>query len=193
LRLVAMVVDKQLIKQAVRQILLAIGEDPDREGLRRTPDRVANMLEELTNGREDNVQYTLFEGSSNMVIVAGVRFSTLCEHHLLPMFGLAHVAYVPKDHVIGASKIPRLITKYSRILQLQERFTRQVMDEVSRATGSMDVMVLTEAYHTCMMVRGVKVPSPLVSIAYKGKFNDQSLRMEFLEYIRPFRLNKLAI
>ncbi|ABW01366.1 GTP cyclohydrolase I FolE [Caldivirga maquilingensis] len=183
-------VNKALIKQAVKQILVAIGEDPEREGLRRTPDRVANMLEELTNGREENVQYTLFEGSSNMVIVAGIRFSTLCEHHLLPMLGVTHVAYIPSDKVIGVSKIPRIVVKYSRMLQLQERLTRQIMNEVSSATGSGDVMVLTEAYHTCMMIRGVRSASPLVSMAYKGKFNDSSLRLEFLEYIRPFRLNK---
>lgn len=186
-------IDKSLIKQAVRQILVAIGEDPEREGLRRTPDRVANMLEELTNGREDNIQYTLFEGSSNMVIVAGIRFSTLCEHHLLPMLGVAHVAYIPNGKVIGVSKIPRIVVKYSRRLQLQERLTRQIMDEVSSATGSGDVMVLTEAYHTCMMIRGVRSTSPLVSMAYKGKFNDSSLRLEFLEYIRPFRLNKFFL
>ncbi len=186
-------IDKSLIKQAVRQILVAIGEDPEREGLRRTPDRVANMLEELTSGREDNIQYTLFEGSSNMVIVAGIRFSTLCEHHLLPMLGVAHVAYIPNGKVIGVSKIPRIVVKYSRRLQLQERLTRQIMDEVSSATGSGDVMVLTEAYHTCMMIRGVRSTSPLVSMAYKGKFNDSSLRLEFLEYIRPFRLNKFLL
>lgn len=188
-----MTVDKQTIKQAVRQILIAIGEDPDREGLRRTPERVANMLEELTNGRDDEVKYSLFEKASNMVIVAGIRFSTLCEHHLLPMFGLAHVAYVPKDNVIGASKIPRIVSKYSRMLQLQERLTEQVMNEVSKVTGSMDVIVLTEAYHTCMMVRGIRSYSPLISMAYKGKFSDSAFRIEFLEHIRPFRLGKLMM
>lgn len=184
-------VDKEIIKNAVRQILVAIGEDPDRDGLKKTPERVARMLEELIDGDKEVVNYALFEETSNMVVVAGIRFHTLCEHHLLPMFGLAHVAYIPRGKVIGASKIPRIVAKHSSRLQLQERLTRQIMEEVSSATGSMDVIVLTEAYHTCMMIRGVRSPSPLVSISYMGRFRNHKLRMEFLEYIRPYRLHSL--
>ena len=183
-----MAIDKPKIEKAVRMILEAIGENPDREGLRDTPRRVADMFEELLEGYSINEDYTWFTETSDLVVVSGIRFFSLCEHHMLPFFGVAHVAYLPRGKVIGLSKIVRIVHKYSRRLQIQERLTQQVANEVSRAADTPDVMVVTEAIHLCMTMRGVKTPAPTVVAAVRGSFAvDKSLKQEVYEIIAPHR------
>ena len=183
-----MPIDKEKVEKAVRMILEAIGEDPDREGLRETPRRVANMFEELFEGYEYSDEYAWFTETSDLVVVSGIRFYSLCEHHMLPFFGVAHVAYLPRGKVIGLSKIVRIVRKYTRRLQIQERLTMQIADEVSKATGSPDVMVVTEAVHLCMAMRGVKTPAPTVVAAVRGAFaTDKSLKEEVYHIIAPHR------
>jgi GTP cyclohydrolase I len=186
-----MPIDKAKIEQAVRMILEAIGEDPEREGLKDTPRRVAEMFEELLEGYEAEEEYTWFTETSDLVVVSGIRFFSLCEHHILPFFGVAHVAYLPHERVIGLSKIVRIVNKYARRLQIQERLTKQVAEEVSRATGSPDVMVVTEAVHLCMAMRGVRTAAPTIVAALRGAFErDPSLKEEVYRIIEPHRLSK---
>ncbi|ALL01648.1 GTP cyclohydrolase I [Pyrodictium delaneyi] len=181
-------IDKEKIEHAVRLILEAIGEDPDREGLRDTPRRVAEMFEEILAGYKDSEEYTWFTETSDLVVVSGIRFYSLCEHHILPFFGVAHVAYLPRGRVIGLSKIVRIVNKYARRLQIQERMTQQIAEEVSRATGSPDVMVVTEAVHLCMAMRGVRTPAPTVVAAVRGAFATRSsLKDEVYRIIEPHR------
>lgn len=181
--------DKAKIEQAVRMILEAIGEDPDREGLRDTPRRVADMLEEILEGYNSSEDYTVFMETGDMVVLTGIRFYSLCEHHLLPFFGLVHVAYVPRDRVIGISKIARIVAKYSRRLQIQERMTKQIAEELTKATGSRDVAVLVEGYHLCMIMRGVKNRAATVTAAMRGAFaHNPYLKQEFYQVIKPYRI-----
>ncbi|ABM80719.1 GTP cyclohydrolase I FolE [Hyperthermus butylicus] len=187
-----MPIDKAKIEKAVRMILEAIGEDPEREGLRETPRRVADMFEELLEGYDFTEEYTWFTEATDLVVVSGIRFYSLCEHHLLPFFGVAHVAYLPRGKVIGLSKIVRIVNKYSRRLQIQERMTKQIADEISKATGSPDVMVITEAVHLCMAMRGVRNGAPTVVAAVRGEFErDQSLKEEVYRIIEPHRLSRV--
>ena len=189
-----MVVDKEKAAYAVKLLLEAIGEDPTREGLRDTPRRVADMLEELLGGYNDAEDYAWFTERSDLVVVSGIRFYSLCEHHLLPFFGVAHVAYLPRGRVIGLSKIVRIVQKYARRLQIQERMTMQIADEVKEATGSEDVMVVTEAVHLCMAMRGVKNPAPTIVAAVRGAFvEDKSLKQEVYEIIAPHRLRAFPL
>ncbi|GGP20914.1 GTP cyclohydrolase 1 [Thermocladium modestius] len=187
-------IDKAKVSKAMRSILEAIGEDPDREGLRDTPRRVADMYEELLEGYESEVDYTWFTESTDLVVIAGIKFYSLCEHHVLPFMGLAHVAYVPRGKVIGLSKIPRIVQKYARRLQIQERMTHQIAQEIMETTGSPDVMVVTEAYHLCVIMRGAKNTAAMVSMGLRGAFKtDKELRGEVYEMIRPYRLPKWVL
>ncbi|WP_083494593.1 GTP cyclohydrolase I FolE [Pyrodictium occultum] len=180
--------DKAKIEKAVRMILEAIGEDPEREGLRDTPRRVADMFEELLEGYHNNEEYAWFTETSDLVVVSGIRFYSLCEHHMLPFFGVAHVAYLPRGRVVGLSKIARIVNKYARRLQIQERMTQQIAAEVEKATGSPDVMVVTEAVHLCMAMRGVRNPAPTVVAALRGAFaKEPALKQEVYEIIAPHR------
>ncbi|MFP3044620.1 MAG: GTP cyclohydrolase I FolE [Thermocladium sp.] len=184
-------IDKAKISRAMRSILEAIGENPEREGLRDTPRRVADMYEELLEGYESEVDYTWFTESTDLVVIAGIRFYSLCEHHVLPFMGLAHVAYIPRGKVIGLSKIPRIVQKYARRLQIQERMTHQIAQEIMETTGSPDVMVITEAYHLCVIMRGAKNTAGMVSLGLRGAFKtDRELREEVYEMINPYRLPK---
>ena len=183
-----MTIDKAKIEAAVRMILEAIGEDPEREGLRGTPRRVADMFEEILEGYKINDEYTWFTETGDLVVVSGIRFYSLCEHHMLPFLGVAHVAYLPRGKVIGLSKIVRIVHKYSRRLQIQERLAQQVAAEVSKAADTPDVMVVTEAIHLCMAMRGVKTPAPTVVAAVRGRFAvDKSLKQEVYDIIAPHR------
>jgi GTP cyclohydrolase I len=189
-----MPVDKEKVAAAVRMILEAIGEDPEREGLKDTPRRVADMLEELLGGYDSEEEYTWFTESSDLVIVAGIRFYSMCEHHLLPFFGVAHVAYLPRGKVIGLSKITRIVNNYARRLQIQERLTQQIATAVQKATGTDDVMVVTEAYHMCMIMRGVRTPAPTVVAALRGAFLERaSLKDEVYRAIQPHRLGRFPM
>ncbi len=187
-------IDKAKISRAMRSILEAIGENPEREGLRDTPRRVADMYEELLEGYESEVDYTWFTESTDLVVIAGIRFYSLCEHHVLPFMGLAHVAYIPRGKVIGLSKIPRIVQKYARRLQIQERMTHQIAQEIMETTGSPDVMVITEAYHLCVIMRGAKNTAGMVSLGLRGAFKtDRELREEVYEMINPYRLPKWVL
>ena len=166
-------VDKQKIEEAVKQILEAIGEDPNREGLLDTPARVARMYEEITCGYDMKASEPLsrtFEAKgSSLVIERDIAFSSTCEHHLMPFFGKVHIAYVPDGKVVGLSKLARTVDIFARRLQLQERLTAQIADSIFHELGAKGVMVVIEAEHTCMTARGVKkVGSKTVTSAMRG-------------------------
>jgi GTP cyclohydrolase I len=175
----------------VRALLVAIGEKPRREGLRDTPQRAARALKFLTQGYsqrlEDIVGKAIFTTKNDeMVIVRNIELYSLCEHHMLPFIGKAHVAYLPNRKVIGLSKIPRIVDMYARRLQIQEALTRQIADSVLKVTGAKGVGVVIEAQHLCMMMRGVeKQNSSMTTSAMLGRFrSDQRTRIEFLTLIR---------
>jgi len=178
------------IQQAVTAILHQIGEDPTREGLLKTPERVARMLMELTSGYEtDPIQLingALFDVDySEMVLVKDIEFYSLCEHHLLPFFGRVHVAYIPDGKVIGLSKIPRMVEMFARRLQVQERMTSQIADLLEEVLHPQGVGVVVEAAHLCAMMRGVKKSqATMVTRALRGVFRkDERLRSEFLAQV----------
>jgi len=175
----------------VREMLVRLGEDPEREGLVRTPERVQRTYEFLTKGYKENaaklLQGALFTVSyDEMVIVKDIEMFSLCEHHMLPFFGKVHVAYIPNGKVIGLSKIPRLVEVFSRRLQVQERLTTEIAECIQSAIEPQGVGVVIEARHLCMMMRGVeKQHSAAVTSAMLGVFrNEQETRSEFLSLIR---------
>ena len=174
-----------------RELLIRIGEDPTRDGLLRTPERMEKSMAFLTRGYTMNVTAVLHEALfdvdyDEMVIVKDVEFFSMCEHHLLPFFGKAHIAYVPNGKVIGLSKIPRLVDVFARRLQAQERLTRQIAEAITDAIQSQGVAVILEAQHLCMMMRGVeKQHSSTVTSAMLGVFKSQlQTRNEFLSLVR---------
>jgi GTP cyclohydrolase I len=182
------------MEDIVRQLLLQLGEDPEREGLRETPRRVAQSLAFLTGGYRAElsaiVNDALFDVEySEMVIVRDIDFYSLCEHHLLPFFGKCHVAYLPTCKVLGLSKLPRIVDMFARRLQVQERLTKQIADTIAEVTQPMGVAVVMEATHLCMAMRGVeKQNSVTVTSAMHGVFRDDArTRSEFLELIRHRR------
>jgi GTP cyclohydrolase I len=178
------------LEEAVRTILTEVGEDPKREGLLRTPHRVAKAWEFLTSGYQEDVRKVLngaifTEKYDEMVIVKGIDFFSLCEHHLLPFYGKAHVAYIPKGKIIGLSKIPRLVEVFSRRLQVQERMTQQIAETLFKILEPDGVAVVIEARHLCMMMRGVeKQNSSATTSAMLGSFReDERTRNEFLKLV----------
>ena len=185
--------DHKKLAEAVRDILVSVGENPEREGLRDTPLRVGRMYEELLGGYQIDPQMlvngALFDVAyDEMVVVRDIEFQSLCEHHLLPFIGHAHVAYIPKDKVIGLSKIPRIVDLYARRLQVQERLTRQIADFLEEHVQPRGVAVVLEAVHLCTLMRGVKkADARMVTSAMGGIFRRNSkTRAEFLEHIhRP--------
>lgn len=183
-------IDLDAIQGAVGRMLEAFGEDPRREGLLKTPDRVARMYEELLAGYRTDpiamVNDALFDVEyDEMVIVRDIEFYSLCEHHMLPFIGRAHVAYIPKGRVIGLSKIPRVVDMFARRLQVQERMTRQIGDFINELLHPRGVAVVVEALHLCSMIRGVKKhDSRMTTSTMLGAFRtDLALRMEFLDNI----------
>jgi GTP cyclohydrolase I len=175
----------------VRQMLVELGEEPDREGLVDTPERVARSYRQLTEGYDmdatDAIGDALFEQEyDEMVLVRDVQFYSLCEHHLLPFFGVAHVAYQPDGRVVGLSKIPRVVDVFAHRLQLQERMTRQIAEGLERVTQPHGVAVVVEARHLCMEMRGVeKVGGQTVTSCMLGCFReDARTRAEFLDLIQ---------
>lgn len=182
--------DTETITKAARQILEAVGEDPNRDGLKRTPERICKMYGELLEGyRVDPVALVngaLFDVAyDEMVVVRDIEFYSLCEHHTLPFIGRAHVAYIPNGKVIGLSKIPRIVDMFARRLQVQERMTRQVANFINVLLEPKGVAVVIEALHLCAMMRGVKKhDSRMTTSTMMGAFKtDQTTRMEFLDNI----------
>jgi GTP cyclohydrolase I len=179
------------VQAAVRTILTSVGEDPDRDGLKDTPARVARMYEEILQGYHTDpttlINGALFEVAyDEMVVVKDIEYYSLCEHHLLPFYGVAHVAYIPRGKVIGLSKIPRIVDLFARRLQVQERMTRQIADFLSEALHPQGVAVVVEGAHLCSMMRGVKKANArMVTSAVLGRFkSDARTRSEFFEHIR---------
>ena len=178
-------------QELLREVLLRLGEDPDRDGLRRTPERMQKALEYLTKGYQQDagavLQGALFDVSyDEMVIVKDIEMFSLCEHHLLPFFGKVHVAYIPNGKVVGLSKIPRLVDIFARRLQVQERLTVQIAETIQEAIEPQGVGVVIEARHLCVMMRGVeKQHSAAVTSHMLGSFrNSDKTREEFLSLIR---------
>lgn len=187
--------DADKIEQGVRLILEGVGEDPQRSGLADTPARVARMYEEILSGMSENPA-DLFvrsfdEGHQEMVIVHDIPVYSLCEHHLLPFYGLAHIAYIPNSsgHVCGISKLARLVDLYAKRLQVQERLTSQVADALVEQMRPLGVLVVVECEHLCMSMRGVKKPgSKTTTSAVRGSFrNSSETRMEALSLIKENR------
>ncbi len=179
------------MQELIRKLLMELGEDPDREGLRDTPRRVEAALRFLTAGYRQDVQKILNNARftveyDEMVIVRDIEVYSLCEHHLLPFFGRCHVGYIPRNQVIGLSKIARIVDVFARRLQVQERLTQQIAETVERAIEPQGVAVIIEAQHLCMIMRGVqKQNSRMITSAMRGDFlEDQRSRTEFLELVR---------
>jgi GTP cyclohydrolase I len=182
--------DSPAIREAVSAILAAVGEDPAREGLLGTPDRVSRMYAELLSGYTTDpvalVNDALFTSQINeMVIVRDIEFASLCEHHMLPFIGHAHVAYIPTDKIIGLSKIPRVVEMYARRLQIQENLTHQIADFIKDVLNPLGVAVVIDALHMCSSIRGVKKSQArMVTSAMLGVFKrDPRTRGEFMQHI----------
>lgn len=182
-------VDLERIRAAVREILLAVGEDPEREGLAETPDRVARMYAEVFQGLavdpRSPLQKVFTQKYDEMVMVKDIRFASFCEHHLLPFTGVAHVAYIPNGKVVGLSKIPRVLDILARRPQIQEKLTEEVADLIMEELDARGVAVVIEASHSCMTIRGVQKPgSTMVTSALRGICKDQpATRAEVLSLI----------
>jgi len=186
--------DNGKIARLIEELLRELGEDTQREGLDRTPERVEKALRYFTSGYAQDVKEVLndamfVEDYDEMVIVKDIDFSSLCEHHLLPFIGKAHVAYMPHKKIVGLSKIPRLVEMYSRRLQVQERLTTQIANTLNEALQPRGVAVVMEAIHLCMLMRGVeKQNSKAVTSAMLGSFRDRpETRAEFMELIKSSR------
>lgn len=183
---------EELIEEAVRQILVAVGEDPQRDGLLKTPNRVARMYGELFEGYTQDLE-TVVNGAmfevenldAEMVVVSDIEYNSLCEHHMLPFVGKAHIAYIPGEKVIGLSKIPRIVDMFAHRLQIQERMTNEIADAIVEAIDASGVMVLIEGQHMCGSLRGVKKHGVnMVTTAKRGAFkSDRDLQNEFYQMI----------
>jgi GTP cyclohydrolase I len=184
------------LEKHVRGILEGLGENPERDGLERTPYRVARSLRFLTKGYEEDplriLNNALFDVTyDEMVLVKDIDFFSLCEHHLLPFFGKVHVAYIPNGRVVGLSKIPRLVEMFARRLQVQERFTMQIAETIEKVLAPKGVAVVAESIHLCMMMRGVQQQNAFaITSSLKGAFqSDPKTRSEFMELIRHRKAN----
>lgn len=182
--------NKEKFEANIRNILIEIGEDPNREGLLSTPKRVAEAYEFLTSGYQKDIEEVLnnaifTEKYDEMVLVKNIDFYSMCEHHMLPFYGKVHVAYIPNGKIVGLSKIPRIVEVFARRLQVQERMTQQIADTLEKYLQPVGVAVVSEAFHMCMMMRGVeKQNSSATTSAMHGVFKeDEKTRNEFLNLI----------
>ena len=173
------------LQELMREMLVRLGEDPERDGLQQTPERIEHSMQYLTKGYQENPEELLLDAMFNvaydeMVIVKDIEMFSLCEHHLLPFFGKVHVAYIPRGKVIGLSKVPRLVDVFARRLQVQERLTTQIAETIESAINPLGAGVVIEARHLCMMMRGVeKQHSSTITSAMLGAFREKETRDEF--------------
>ena len=180
-------IDKEKIKSLTREFLLAIGEDPNREGLMDTPRRVAEMCDELLNPDRANMKYTVFDAANynGIVLVRDIDFSSICEHHLMPFIGKAHIAYIPSEKVVGLSKLARIVDKHAKKLQLQERLTKEILDDIQSSLNPEGVAIYMEAQHLCMNIRGItKKDTSTMTTLFSGAFEDFKMQELFMSLIK---------
>ena len=180
--------NKGKVEKAIYDLIDALGENPERDGLKDTPKRVANMYEELLASPELN--YTTFEEEKyqEIVMVKDIEFSSMCEHHLLPFFGLVHIAYIPHGKIVGISKLARIVEKYARRLQVQERMMEQIVEDIQRNLQTEDVAICIEAKHLCMVVRGVKkINAQTITSKFTGAFEEEKKKNEFYNLLNRGR------
>ena len=185
--------DQNRIKNLVRELIIELGEDPTREGLRDTPERIAKMYEEIFSGYDIDSELSVqFSEDSDVVIAKNIQFYSMCEHHILPFFGTIHIAYSPNGRVFGISKLVRLVEKFSKRLQIQERFTKEIADELY-SQGVKGVVVIAEAEHLCMRMRGVRNNATMTTAAFRGIYEKKEERENITALIRkrPFESLKL--
>lgn len=176
-------INKNKIEKLIRQLLVELGENPNREGLIGTPKRIAEMYEEIFSGYKMNSELDVsFSEETNAIIAKDIQFYSMCEHHMLPFYGRVHIAYVPNGKVFGLSKLVRLAEKYSRRMQIQERLTTEIADEISKR-GVSGVIVIAEGEHLCMKMRGVRNNNSIITIAYRGIFEEKGIRENILNLI----------
>ena len=176
-------INKNKIEKLIRQLLVELGENPNREGLIGTPKRIAEMYEEIFSGYKMNSELDVsFSEETNAIIARAIQCYSMCEHHMLPFYGRIHIAYVPNGKVFGLSKLVRLAEKYSRRMQIQERLTTEIADEVSKR-GVSGVIVIAEGEHLCMKMRGVRNNNSIMTIAYRGVFEEKGIRENILNLI----------
>lgn len=176
-------INKKRVSKLVRQLIIELGENPDREGLSGTPLRIADMYEEIFSGyRMDAELDVSFCEETDAIIAKDIQFYSMCEHHMLPFYGKIHIAYMPSGRVFGVSKLVRLVEKYSRRLQIQERLTKQIADELHRM-GVKGALVIAEGEHLCMKMRGVRNDSSITTIAHRGLLEKKEARETLLSLI----------
>ena len=176
-------INKKKIEKLLRQLLIEIGENPDREGLIGTPARMAAMYEEIFSGYKINSELDIsFTEAADAIIAKDIQFYSMCEHHMLPFFGRIHIAYVPAGKVFGISKLVRLVEKYARRMQIQERLTKEIADEIMRR-GVKGVLVIAEGEHLCMKMRGVRNGSLILTVANRGIMEQKEIREHVLALI----------
>ncbi|MGD8707967.1 MAG: GTP cyclohydrolase I FolE [Nitrosopumilaceae archaeon] len=176
--------DQERVKKLVRELIIEIGEDPTREGLKDTPERIGQMYREIFGGYESDSELSVqFSEDSDTVVARDIQFYSMCEHHMLPFFGKIHIAYSPNGRVFGISKLVRLVEKYSKRLQIQERLTKNIADELF-AQGVKGVVVVADAEHLCMRMRGVRNDATLTSSAYRGIFENKEEKESIMTMIR---------
>ncbi len=178
--------DKDKIELAIKELIIAIGENPCREGLIDTPRRVAEMYEELLIPSQKSL-YTMFDSEQydGLVIVKDIDFSSICEHHLMPFVGKVSIAYIPEQKVLGISKLARIVDKYSKKLQLQERLSKEIADDISKKTNAKGVAVYIEATHLCMSIRGIKrKDAKTITTVFTGAFRENEFKTIFLNLLK---------
>ena len=176
--------NEERVKKLIRELIIEIGEDPTREGLRETPERIASMYKEIFAGYDSDSELSVqFSEDSDAVIARNIQFYSMCEHHMLPFFGKIHIAYSPNGRVFGISKLVRLVEKYSKRLQIQERLTKNIADELF-AQGVKGVVVLADAEHLCMKMRGVRNDATLSSTAFRGIYENKDEKEGIMTLIR---------
>lgn len=185
--------DNERVKKLIRELIIEVGEDPTREGLRETPQRIADMYREIFGGYDSDSELSVqFSEDSDTVIARDIQFYSMCEHHMLPFFGKIHIAYSPNGRVFGISKLVRLVEKYSKRLQIQERLTKNIADELY-SQGVKGVVVLVDAEHLCMKMRGVKNDATLSSSAFRGIYESKEEKSGIISLVRRRSLDAATL